>query len=130
MLGVTVDLSFINDELARHDPSEMELRGVSSRARTVSLAFAFHGGPKEDLEFIVQFEDCIAVHLPAVLRSPVRLNVLSAEEAEAVVPAVSFEALEFASYRLIALISPTGTRYGYYVAAAALQSRWQRLEGA
>jgi hypothetical protein len=124
-----VDLSSINNEPASHTPSEMELRGVSSCAHTVSLAFAFHGGPKEDFEFIVQFDDCIAVHLPAVLRNPVRLNVLSTEEAQAVVPAVSFEASEFAAYRLIALVSPTGTRYGYYVAASAVRSRWQRLEG-
>ena len=58
-----MDIAAINEQLTLHEPEQMVLRGISDHGNTLTLAFLCHGGSREDLEFLVTFENAALFHL-------------------------------------------------------------------
>lgn len=121
-----IALAPINDQLALEEPSEMFLRGVSEYGRSLRLSFVCHGGPREDEEFEVTFDESVVFHLPAVLSVPVRFRLGALAEARATVPSISFDESEIGpeGYGLVLLTDPNGIPHGYYVLAGSVHARW------
>lgn len=116
-----IDALFVSDS-----PSEMRLFVATEYARSLSVAFRWHGGPNEDEELILIFEDACVFHLPAILSidllrlDSLRLRRCSAQRICQLVPAVSYDESEYASpegYKVFEFTNASGEPMGYYVAA-------------
>ena len=128
-----MDIAAINEQLTAHEPEQMVLRGISEHGHTLTLAFLCHGGPTEDLEFRVTFENAAIFHLPRVLHHPaVRFLPSSPERIKALIPAVSYDESEHdgTGYVVVELTDVAHEPYGYYVMADSIVGRWEPLRNA
>jgi hypothetical protein len=128
-----LDIVAINEQLTAHEPEQMVLRGISEHGNTLTLAFLCQGGPTEDLEFVVTFENAAVFHLPRILHNAaVRLKRSSPERIKGLIPAVSYDESEHDSkgYVVVELTDAAQQPYGYYVMADSVVGRWEPLGNA
>jgi|RhiMethySRZTD1v2_1073278.scaffolds.fasta_scaffold00622_38 hypothetical protein len=125
-----MEIAAINEQLTAHEPDQMVLRGISGNGNTLTLAFLCDGGPAEDLEFVVTFENPAVFHLPRILHNTaVRFKPSSPERIKKLIPAVSYDESEHDpnGYVVVELTDAAQQPYGYYVMADRVVGRWEPL---
>jgi hypothetical protein len=128
-----MDIAAINEQLTAHEPEQMVLRGIAEHGNTLTLAFLCHGGPTEDLEFLVTFENAAIFHLPRILHNTaVRLKRSSPDRIKDLIPAVSYDEAEHSpkGYVVVELTDVAQTPYGYYVMADSVVGKWEPFRNA
>ena len=125
-----MEIAAINEQLTAHEPEQMVLRGISENGNTLTLAFLCHGGPAEDLEFVVTFENPAVFHLPRILHNTaVRFKRSSPERIKKLIPPVSYDESEHDpnGYVVVELTDAAQQPYGYYVMADRVVGKWEPL---
>jgi hypothetical protein len=123
----TFDTDAINELLRVEQPARLILQSFEPRARTLTVALTFDGGPREDDALVIVFDGSATFHVSAVSHQPGFFVLLPADAARRYVPSVSFDHDEFgpAGCRVVAFTDPSGMETGYYVACERCTMSWQ-----
>jgi len=123
-----MDLDPVSTVLECESPENLTVQTYDAHSMELVLAFTSDGGPKEDLTYVVRFEQAVLFHLPASLYHEVRFRKATEAERERLMPADCCDPYEFSgakgAYTVVLLTNRDGKALGYYIAAESVSGEW------
>lgn len=123
-----MDIESLNCEIEREDINSLFTQSFAGSERRLVVALATQGGGRrEDQALLVTFIGAVGFQLTSVLHStPFRLRLATLSEAQALVPACSYDSSELGvdGYVLVVFTDPRGPLLGHYVLAEGVSWEW------